>query len=182
MPTDERHHFVASGTILLPWGIQVAPIMQVGSARPYNATQGISDVFGFGGGQGATHAVLLNSAPTNLKATAAYTAAQLRSCLAAANCTMASYDLLRGQPFFQLDARFSKVFTIKERIKLEFIFQAFDLTNRANFGSNYQGNIKSGSFEQPLGFITPAGLLFRIASRARLGFTSRSKGIPAVGS
>jgi hypothetical protein len=93
VPTDERHHFVASGTIELPWGILVAPIMQVGSARPYNMTQGISDVFGFGGGQGATHAFLLNSDANNYLATKNYTASQLTACLTAGNCTMASYKL-----------------------------------------------------------------------------------------
>ena len=170
VPTDERHHFVASGTIELPWGILVAPIMQVGSARPYNMTQGISDVFGFGGGQGATHAFLLNSDANNYLATKGYTASQLRSCLTAGNCTMASYNYLRGQPFFQLDARFSKSFKIKERTKIDFIFQAFDLTNRANFGSNYQGNIKSGQFQQPLGFITPSGVIVAHSFSGEAGF------------
>jgi hypothetical protein len=42
VPSDERHRFVLSGLWQLPWGIQIAPIMQWASARPYLATQGVS--------------------------------------------------------------------------------------------------------------------------------------------
>jgi hypothetical protein len=50
-PSDERHRWVLSGVVDLPWGFQVAPIMQLASARPYNPIQGI-DVFGWGSGRG----------------------------------------------------------------------------------------------------------------------------------
>src|SRR5690242_8426055 len=46
---DERHHVTLSGVAALPWGIQFAPILQFGSARPYNATAP-SDTLGFGSG------------------------------------------------------------------------------------------------------------------------------------
>ena len=35
---DERHHITLSGIVDLPLGFQLAPIMQYGSARPYNLT------------------------------------------------------------------------------------------------------------------------------------------------
>lgn len=159
VPNDERHRGVISGIFELPWGIRIAPILQAASARAYNATQGISDVYGFGGGQGATHAILLKSDPNNFLATKSYTTAQLQACLAAGNCFQAHYDALRGQPFFQLDSRFSKELRFGEKARLELIFQAFDLTNRANFGNNYVGNIRSSKFMQPNGFITPSGVI-----------------------
>lgn len=34
VPNDERHHIAASGIVSLPWGFDVAPILQFGSARP----------------------------------------------------------------------------------------------------------------------------------------------------
>lgn len=169
VPTDTTHRAVISGIFELPWGIRFAPILQAESARPYNATQGISDVYGFGGGQGATHAVLLKSDPTNYLATKSYSTAQLQSCLAAGTCFQAPYDSLRGQPFIQFDLRASKEFRFGERARLEFIFQAFDVTNRANFGNNYVGNIRSSQFMQPNGFITPSGVIVPRSFSGELG-------------
>jgi len=158
-PADERNRFTFSGLFNLPWGIKFAPIMQLASGRPYNATEGITDVFAYGSGVGTTHAIVLNSDPTNLTATAGYTAAQLQACIAANTCHQLPYDALRGENFFQLDTRFSKTLSFGEKAKLELIFQAFDLTNRANFGATYGGNIRASTFETPTGFITPSGVI-----------------------
>ena len=37
---DERHRFVFTGVFDLPWGIQLSPVFQAVSARPYNLTAG----------------------------------------------------------------------------------------------------------------------------------------------
>jgi len=87
------------------------------------------------------------------------TAGQLRTCLAAGSCQQVGFDNLRGQAFFQLDTRMSKDIKFGERAKLKLIFQAFDLTNRANFGNNFDSNIRSGTFGKPTGFITPNGVI-----------------------
>jgi hypothetical protein len=137
----------------------VAPIMALASARPYTPTEGISDVYGFGGGQGATQAITLDSDPNNLLGTKGYTTAQLRACLAGNTCHQVSFNSLRGQTFFELDARFSKECVWKERARLSLFFQAFDLTNRANFGANFGGNIRAGSFQTPLGFLSTSGVV-----------------------
>ncbi len=158
-PSDERHRVVISGFFELPFGIKIAPIMQLASGRPYNAVQGISDVLGFGGGQGASHAVLLKSDINNYQATKAYTTPQLQDCLTAGNCVFSTYDSRRGEAFFQLDTRFSKEFKFREKARLDLFFQAFDLTNRANFGNSYQGSIRSAAFGLPTGFITPSGVI-----------------------
>ncbi len=159
-PADERHRITISGLIYLPWGIEFAPIMQWATARPYNATEGITDVFGFGSGIGTTHTIVLDSAPTNLLSTAGYTATQLQQCIGANTCQQVPYDYLRGEDFFQLDFRLSKSFKIHERARLQLVFQAFDTTNRANFGSAYGGNIRTAStFELPTGFICGNGVI-----------------------
>ena len=147
-PVDERHRWVTSGVVLLPWGIKFAPIMQLASARPYSLKEGI-DYYGVGNSGTTDFAVLDPTQPNNLQATKAYTAAQIRSCLAAGSCYVSAFDSQRGKSFFQLDTRFSEGFHLGERRTLEFMFQAFDLTNRANFGGNYQGNIRSSAFGQP---------------------------------
>ena len=158
-PSDERHHVTASGLVALPWKIQFAPIMQVGTGRPYLALEGINDTFAYGGGAGNTHAIVLNSDPNNLKATAGYTATQLQSCIAANTCQQVPYNSLRGASFFQLDARVSRPFTFGERAKLELFFQAFNLTNHANFGSQYQTSIRASNFGQPTNFIGGTGVI-----------------------
>ncbi len=159
-PADERHRITISGLVYLPWGIEFAPIMQWATGRPYNATEGITDVFGFGSGVGTTHAIVLDSAPTNLLSTVGYTATQLQQCIAGNTCQQVPYDYLRGEDFFQLDFRLSKSFKIHERARLQLIFQAFDTTNRANFGSSYGGNIRTSStFELPTGFICGNGVI-----------------------
>ncbi|HEY7180139.1 MAG TPA: TonB-dependent receptor, partial [Blastocatellia bacterium] len=157
-PSDERHRFVVSGLVDLPKGIQFAPIMQIASARPYNSVMDVSDLFSFGGGVGATHAIVNTSDPGDVLANNGKTSAQLLACLAAGACEQAPYNNLRGQAFFQLDARISKDIKLGERAKLKLIFQAFDLTNRANFGNNFDGDINSSTFGKPTGFITPSGV------------------------
>ena len=171
-PSDETHRFVVSGVLELPWGIKFSPIMQAASARPYNPVQGV-DYFGYGTGGTAEQAVILNSAPNNLTATAAYSAAQLQACLSGGTCHIGGYDSARGKPFFQLDARFSKVFRFREKLTAEFFFQAFDLTNRANFGGNYYNNIRSSTFGTPAGFITPSSVVIPQFFSGEAGFTLR---------
>ena len=155
-PSDERHRWVLSGLVDLPWGFKFSPIVQWASARPYDSLQGI-DVYAYG--RNNSHAILLKSDPENFTATKSYTASQARSCLDSGDCFQAPYDALRGQAFFQWDARFSKVIRFKERATVDVFFQAFDLTNRANYGANFTGNIQSSHFQQPAGFITPSGVI-----------------------
>ena len=38
--SDERHRVVATGVFDLAWGIQLSPVVQLASARPYNLTAG----------------------------------------------------------------------------------------------------------------------------------------------
>ena len=158
-PADERHRITISGIVRLPFGVQFSPIMQWATGRPYNITEGISDVYGFGGGQGTTHTIVLDSAPTNYLATAGFSTAQLQACLAANTCEQVGYDAVRGEDFFQLDARFGKTFRLGEHARIEVFFQAFDLTNRANFGTSYGTSIRAANFELPTGFITPSGVI-----------------------
>ncbi len=172
VPNDETHRFVVSGIVELPWGIHFAPIMQAASARPYPVREG-TDYFGNGNSSTAELGVVLNTDKTNLTATKSYSAAQIRSCLAANTCSSLNYDSQRGSPFFELDARFSKIFTLRERMRLEFFFQAFDLTNHTNFGNSYGTNIRSGTFGTPTNYFAPSSVLVPIAFEGEAGFTFR---------
>ncbi len=169
-PSDEPNRWTVSGLIQLPWGFRFSPIIQLASARAYTSAQG-KDVFGYG--RNNAHAILLKSDPTNYLATKDYSTAQARACLSAGTCFEDPFDNLRGQTFFQFDARFAKQFKIKERSNVEVFFQAFDLTDRANFGNNFNGNIQSGQFRQPVGFITPSGVIVPRSFSGEFGATFR---------
>jgi hypothetical protein len=158
-PNDERDHITVSGIVDLPMKFQIAPIMQFGSARPYNLTNSANTL---NTGGGTTVAVVVpTSSPTNwLAYSGNNTGAQ--NCFyglngVAQSCTIAQYDPLRGDPFFQLDMRLSRTIKLGDRAKLELVAQAFNLTNRANYGPDFNGNIASpATFAHPAGFINPA--------------------------
>jgi hypothetical protein len=158
-PNDERHHVTVSGIVDLPWGFEFAPILQYGSARPYNVTNS-SNALNTGGG--TTNAVVVpGNQPTNWFAFAGKnTAAQ--NCFYGLNgyppgaCVIANYDPLRGDPFFQLDLRLTKTIRLGERLRAQLIGEAFNVTNRANYGNNFGGSIASPStFGHPVGFFAP---------------------------
>ena len=86
---------------------------------------------------------------------------------------MLSYDSLRGQAFYQLDLRVSKVFTIAERHRLEFISQFFNMTNRANFGGNFVSSIRSDAFGTPNGYIAPSNVIVPKSFAAELAVQYR---------
>jgi hypothetical protein len=171
--TDERHHVTISSLMDFPLGIQLAPILQFGSARPYNPDNS-SNTLNTGGG--TVNAVLVpNDDPTNYLA---YSAANFSpgsrggtdwTATDAANfaaqmcyyvtqeCMIAKYDPLRGDPFFQLDMRLSKNIRIREGMNLQLVGQVFNLTNRANYGNNYSLSIADPTtFARPQGFINPS--------------------------
>jgi outer membrane receptor protein involved in Fe transport len=165
---DERHHVAISGIVELPWGLQLSPILQFGSARPYNVTNS-SNTLNTGGGRAI--AVVVPKSSPNAYTTfsqedfggdpaVANVAAQNCFCGlngSAADCTIAKYDPLRGDPFFQLDMRLAKNFKIGEHLNLQILAQAFDLTNRANYGNNYNADISTlTTFGHPAGFINPS--------------------------
>src|SRR5579864_321567 len=186
-PNDERHHVTISGLIELPKGFQLSPIMQFGSARPYNVINSYNTL-NTGGGT-ATPALVPTNALTNFvygtnyintfvplyvaanptdKTASADGTAQaqlnLQLCFYYGTCTpslgpalspltIAKFDPLRGDAFYELDMRLAKNIKFGERMNLQLVAQAFNLTNRANYGNNFGTNIASGTFSHPIGFI-----------------------------
>jgi outer membrane receptor protein involved in Fe transport len=179
---DERHHITVAGLVNLPKGFQFAPILQFGTARPYSLTNSYNTI-NAGGGTAAAVVVPNNDlknytygtnyinqyvaaavlADTNNpnpdpKIEADATAAaqgNIATCYYTAQCTIAKYDPLRGQAFFELDAKFAKNFKFGERVNIQLVAQAFNLTNRANYGNNYGDNIASSTLGHPTGFFAP---------------------------
>jgi len=171
-PTDTRHRFTASSVINLPGGFQVAPILQMETARPFTSGYGSLDVIGAGSGAGTSHVIVFNDRRNDLLGTFnafGTTTVSYRNCLRSGQCSIVPFDNLRGQPFVQLDTRVTKNFRIKESSMLSLIFQIFDLTNRANFGNNFGTNVRTATFNKPSNFITPSGVIVPHSLSAELG-------------
>ena len=171
---DERHHITIAGLVNLPKGFEFAPILQFGTARPYNLTNSYNTI-NAGGGTAAAVLVPIGDQKNylygtnyinNYVATAVGNSANPDDALAAAQgnvatcyyqgqCTIAKYDPLRGQAFFELDTKLAKNFKIGERANLQLVAQAFNLTNRANYGNNFGNSIASSTFTHPTGFFAP---------------------------
>src|SRR5262249_21994457 len=162
---DERHHVTLGATAHLPWGMEFSPILQAGSARPYVPIAG-TNLLNLGSGSAAAALVVPNSDPNNLAFfptdTPAHTAASklaASQCYYAGNCHVAQFDSLRGDPYFDMDARVAKNIKMGEHSNLQLAFQAFNLTNHANYGNNFRSVAGHAGFQQPFGFINPTSSL-----------------------
>ena len=151
---DERHHLTASATGHLPYGLEVSPIMQAGSARPYLPDAGTNQL-NLGGGSSAAAMVVPNGQPTNFTAFNGNKLGAVQ-CYYSGNCQVVPYNSLRGNPYFNLDARLAKNIKVGEGRNLRLIFQAFNLTNHANYGNNFgTSSNDSTTFRKAIGFINP---------------------------
>jgi hypothetical protein len=151
---DERHHLTMAATAHLPWGMEVSPIMQAGSARPYLADAG-TNLLNLGGGSSTAALVVPNNQPDNLTA---FTGNKLGAvqCYYSGNCHVVPYNSLRGNPYFNLDARLSKNMKLGENRNLQLIFQAFNLTNHANYGNDFGTSSNDPTtFRKAVGFVNP---------------------------
>jgi hypothetical protein len=149
---DERHRIVLSGVFTLPWGLQVSPIFQAASARPYNLTAG-KDCNG--DGQTNDRAYISNTTGAIVACTPGVGAGALAG--APAGSTQVSINSQRGDAIYDLDARFTKFFTLgKENRKLGLFAELYNITNHTNFGNLYNGNASSALFKTPTGYL--AGL------------------------
>jgi len=176
-PNDERHHFVAAGTFALPFRIEISPILVTASARPLSIVESTADLWAVGSGRSNPHAAILAGDKENaagyvnyLNAAKAAVAADTtgkttlatyyRNCLAAGLCREVGYDSQYNfsTPFLQFDARIGKTIGFGERFSLALFYQMFNITNRANYGPNYDVNVTDAatSFLKPLGFINPS--------------------------
>jgi hypothetical protein len=142
--TDERHRIVTSGVVDLRWGIQVAPVFQLGSPRPYNLTAGVD----------------LNGDGTN-NDHYVDTVSQLP----------VKTNSAQGIWSYNLDLRITKFMNLwSERRKLALFAEFYNLTNKANFGNLYGGNARSSTFMQPVGYLAGLPTSRQLQLGARITF------------
>jgi hypothetical protein len=140
---DERHRFVATGVFEMPYGIQLSPVFQAASARPYNLTAGTD----------------LNRDGTNND-----------RWVDPATGEQVSLNSARGDNTLLLDLRSTKFFGLGGERRLGIFVEFFNLLNTANFGGSYEGNGRSVNFRQPTGFIPGIGYPRQVQLGARFLF------------
>jgi len=128
--TDERHRLVAMGVFEVGYGIQLSPVFQAASARPYNLTAG-SD--------------LNRDGNNNDRWVDPATGQQVH------------INAGRGDSTFVFDLRTTKFFELGGDRRLGVFVEGFNLFNTANFGNAYTGNGRSSAFRQPNGFVPGIG-------------------------
>jgi hypothetical protein len=132
------HQLVVNATWALPYGFQIAGLLQARSGLPWTVTTGVDS-------NGDT---VVNDRPDlavpdgDRRNRATYSAPTGRVGNLGRNTNI-------GDAFVQFDARISKFIRLGSK-RIEAFVEAFNLTNRVNFGLP-TGNIRAASFGAPTG-------------------------------
>ena len=145
---DERHRLVATGVFELAYGVQLSPVLQLASARPYNLLAGTDlNQDGNSGNNGGDRWV------------------------DPATGQQVSINSARGDNTFVFDMRMTKFFNLGNSTrKIGAFVEAFNLFNTANFGAQYTANGRSAVFRQPNGYIPGIGYPRQVQLGARFLF------------
>ena len=171
---DERHRIVMSGVFELPGQIQVAPIVQFATARPYALNAGI-DIDGDGVAAGAPNGIDRICAGTDPMAVFAArgNSAAIRA-LNPLGCRQVDVNSERGGfitdnfgnvigeqsgRYFNIDLRTTKVFRLGERVRLKGYVDLFNLFDVDNLSiANFRGHshaTSAANFLQPQSLYGP---------------------------
>ena len=172
-PNDRRHYFTFSGTVELPFGFQLAPIVTLASGVPMDillpdASTRIPVLQRNAGGRLFHNGADLNDFLTQLNAAGGVNGQRL---------PLVREDAQFSDDFSSFDLRFSKIFKLGEKARLEPMVEVFNLFNVTNIlgvsNVNYSGfsnvlirdsntptdagYLRSSSFGRP---VTAAGGVF----------------------
>ena len=185
---DERHRIVVSGVFDLPWQFQLAPIMQLASARPYSLNLGL-DIDG--DGLATNDRICASTSPAAVFAargnSAALAALNPPGCIQVrVNSVREGFVLTgpgtfetRSGRYFNVDLRAQKAFSLGERLKVKAYADFYNLFNTENLSfSNRLGNTAAtaGALYQQAnalygpGFGPPIGRPLTVQFGARLDF------------
>jgi hypothetical protein len=131
---DRRHQLVGRFNWMMPWDIQLAGLLQYRSGQPWNVTTGRDSN--------------LDTEQNDRPDLAVPGGDPLDRATYFADFTNRVGNLARnyntGPSFVSLDARLSKFVTV-QRFRIEAFLEAFNLTNKVNFGTPV-GNLRSATF------------------------------------
>jgi hypothetical protein len=143
---------VLSGIFDLPYGFQVAPILQLASARPYSILPACACDTNKDG--------IIND----------------RESVSGDDQVHLPPSTERGDDFKQVNVRVSKFFNFGETKKLGLFFEAFNVFNTGNFGNSFENHVGADDFKKPInffgatGFSEPIGIPFQAQLGVRFSF------------
>ena len=172
-PNDQRHRFTLAGTIDLPYGFRLSPILTLASGVPMDillpdGSSRVPQIQRNAGGRIFKNAGDLNAYLTQLNSAGGAGGSPL---------PLAPSDAKFNDNFSSLDVRLSKVFTFKERFRLEPIVEVFNVFNTTNVlgvsNTNYSGFgnvLGTSNFGRP---VTTAGGVFGSGGPRAFQFAAR---------
>jgi Carboxypeptidase regulatory-like domain/TonB dependent receptor-like, beta-barrel len=186
---DERHRIVASGVFDLPAGIQLSPIVQFATARPYSLNAGI-DIDGDGLNMidricdGVDQRAVLEAVVRGQALPAGTRTPGCRQIQVNSQRTGFVVDAQgnieeRSGRFFNVDLRVTKIFNITERVKIRGYADFYNLINRENLSYANRFGLSPvtsrAAFMQPFslygpGFGPPVGRPFTVQFGGRFDF------------
>src|SRR5262249_55512738 len=122
---DARHNFVGTGQVTLPFDVQLAAILQIRSAFPFNVVSGRDTNNDSRAGDRPDPAINGPYPVNGILTYGTFTIPVNRPGTLPRNA-------FRGPDFRSLDLRVSKVLSMGKR-RVEILAEAFDLTNHVNF-------------------------------------------------
>jgi hypothetical protein len=165
---DERHRLVMSGVFNFRWGLQLAPIFQLASSRPFSANTGL-DIDG--DGLGTNDRLCAGVDPRSVfdvrGNSTAIRALNPRGCVQADVNSLRSGFIVdstgaireRGGRFFNVDLRASKMFRLGERVRLSTYIDLYNVFNVENLSLASRLALSpataAGSFLQPVSLYGP---------------------------
>jgi len=203
-PFDRTHRLTLNGIVELPWGFRASMISAINSSLPATALVGSADLNGDG-----ILGDLLPGTRRGLLGRGVNSAAELNAYIRNYNLIYAGRTLPRGglapflievpdsirfgDSFISQDLQLSKIFKIKERLKIEATAQVFNLFNVSNLvgsgglpSSNFNGTltvINAGTGGVPTGGFrlgSDGSLLTASGARALAGI-DRASGFASLG-
>jgi carboxypeptidase family protein/TonB-dependent receptor-like protein len=190
---DERHRIVASGVFNLPYGFELAPILQFATARPFSLNPGLDiDGDGRGGPPQGVDRLCVGVDPAAVFAVrGSSTAIRALNPLGCQQVSVnseregiitdAAGNIIgrRSGRYFNLDLRVQKAFSIGEKVKVRGFMNFFNLFNTENlsFGDRlgHTYATSSNNFLQPAslygpGFGPAVGIPFTLQLGVRVDF------------
>jgi hypothetical protein len=155
VPYDERHRVTVAGVFNLPFGIDVSPSFTAASARPYTQYRAPNP-----SGDGSLM-ILCSSGKMN-------------DVGFGAGSVPCGPGNARGQALVNANARVTKNFKFSEYRSLSIFGELYNIFNRANFGSNFNGNAFSpATYNKPTGYLGGIGATSTIPNSFQVQFGAR---------
>lgn len=134
---DQRHTFNVNGSFSWKWGLQLSGLYRYGSGSVFSTTASGSP-FANGGTNRTFLATTRTYNDPKFNKPAPYAAGYL----------ITERNQLYGLPIHRVDVRGTKTFSLGERFRVQAILEAFNLFNRANYGT-FATAVTSANFGAP---------------------------------